>query len=580
MPLRSSWLGSDRRRATWLLAAATLVSVAGLALLGLQLRATQADSRDRVLSRFRDRAQVVSALTEALLSSTAASPDATRPYVGAGLDREVLDAAVRRERLVYAAVLDQRGRVIAASSRLGADLQASVGTSSAVRAVAAGAPVMASGTRTAGSVPTPVIDLVIGVRAPTGRRILVRGIPAALFSAFLSSYLQRVPIQAGTAFVLDRAGGVVASRRPGGAIEPGLVDAVRRGSIGPYGAAGYFVSAAVPGSEWHVVLTSSRSALFASVSGARKWLPWAIYGALLGLALAFLILLRRLLRITDALSRSNAQLSTGNARLESANQLLRHGAELRRSNAELEQFASIASHDLQEPLRKIQTFAAQITATEADRLSDQGQDFLRRMSNAAARMRALIDDLLMFSRVTTSERPFVAVDLDETLAQVLVDVELAVEETEARLTIDPLPTVEADPLQMRQLLLNLVGNALKFRREGVTPEIRISAKTARGVAEIVVRDNGVGFEPQYADRIFRAFERLHGNNAYPGTGVGLALCRKIVERHDGTISAEGASDDGAVFTIRLPLERSASGDPPDTAEPVGRSPDEVPHVHA
>jgi PAS domain S-box-containing protein len=197
-----------------------------------------------------------------------------------------------------------------------------------------------------------------------------------------------------------------------------------------------------------------------------------------------------------ALSAANARLASTNAGLESSNALLRQAAELSRSNAELEQFASVASHDLQEPLRKVQTFAAQLTASEHDRLSEEGQDFLRRMTDAAARMRTLIDDLLMFSRVSTKGRPFVAVDLGEIVAEVLLHLELSIKESGARVTVDALPTVEADPVQMRQLLQNLLGNALKFRREGVVPDVRVSVE----LTDHVARADGQG----QRDRLRRA----------------------------------------------------------------------------
>jgi signal transduction histidine kinase len=411
------------------------------------------------------------------------------------------------------------------------------------------------------------LDLAVRLDTASGPRVLVSGVPSSVFGGFLGSYLQRVPTRGGTAYVLDSLSNVVGARDKGQAIgrpvrEPGLAAAVRDGAAGGYGRDGYFVAVGVPTTTWHVVLTSRKSALFSSVSGAREWLPWLIYAALIVMAVGFLAALRRLLGISASLTEANDRLGTRNARLQNTNELLRHAAELARSNAELEQFASIASHDLQEPLRKVQTFAAQLTATESERLSPQGQDFLQRMSNAAGRMRALIDDLLMFSRVSTKGRPFVPVDLGDTLAQVLGDVEVAMAESGARVSVEELPTVDADPVQMRQLLQNLLGNALKFRRDGVTPEIGVGARVEDGVAEVTIRDNGLGFEPQYATRIFRAFERLHGATAYPGTGIGLALCRKIVERHHGTITAEGELGRGACFTIRLPVEQTADSEPP------------------
>jgi signal transduction histidine kinase len=145
---------------------------------------------------------------------------------------------------------------------------------------------------------------------------------------------------------------------------------------------------------------------------------------------------------------------------------------------------------------------------------------------------------------------------------VLVDLELKIDETGASVAIGNLPTVAADPVQMRQLLQNLLENALKFRRDGVVPEVEVSARVGDGIAELTVRDNGLGFEAQYAKRIFRAFERLNGTSAYPGTGIGLALCRKIVERHHGMISADSELGSGATFTVRLPLEHAADGVPP------------------
>jgi signal transduction histidine kinase len=418
-----------------------------------------------------------------------------------------------------------------------------------------------------------VIDFDVSLKTTAGMRVFVSGAPAKLFSGFLGAYLRRVPTPAGTAYVLDSRGDVVAARDQGPVVgqrlgDPALLASAERRAKGSYGRDGYFSAVAVPDSTWRVVLTSTRSSLFGSVSGAREWLPWIIYVALAIVAAGFLALLRRLLANAAALSSANASLESSNARLESSNALLRHAAELSRSNAELEQFASIASHDLQEPLRKVQTFAAQLRATEHERLSEEGQDFLRRMSDAAGRMRSLIDDLLMFSRVSTKGRPFVPVDLGEVVLQVLVDLELSIEESGAQVTIGALPTVEADPVQMRQLMQNLLGNGLKFRREDVAPELRVSAQVTEHVAELTIADNGIGFDRQYASRIFRAFERLNGARAYPGTGIGLALCRKIVERHHGSIDAEGETGRGATFTVKLPLVH-----PEDDAFATSPSPD-------
>jgi signal transduction histidine kinase len=576
------WSRLDRRRANGVVGIAALVAVAALVLVAVQLHSTQVTERRHLASRFNDRAIVISALTQAVLASAGSSPSVTMQYGSAKVSSRLLDRAAVEGHLAYAVLLDQRRGVIAASRTLSPTDRARVVSSPALEAVLHGAPVSLSDVGPGPAGGSGVIDFAVSLKTATGVRVLVSGAPADLFSGFLGGYLKRVPTPAGTAYVLDSAGDAVAARDRGSRVgrrvgDSALLASVQHRSSGPYGRDGYFAAVAVPGSTWRVVLTSTRSSLFGSVSGSRVWLPWIIFGALAILALGVLVLMRRLLGTAAALSSANGRLASSNARLESTNTLLRDAAELSRSNAELEQFASIASHDLQEPLRKVQTFAAQLTATEHERLSEEGQDFLRRMSDAAGRMRSLIDDLLMFSRVSTKGRPFVPVELGEVVSQVLVDLELSIEESGAQVKIGRLPAVQADPVQMRQLLQNLIGNALKFRRDGVVPELDVSAELDDHVAELTVRDNGIGFDAQYSTRIFRAFERLNGARAFPGTGMGLALCRKIVERHHGTIDAEGEPGHGATFTVRLPLEQSQESVPPTSVFPE-RAQDEATHA--
>lgn len=244
----------------------------------------------------------------------------------------------------------------------------------------------------------------------------------------------------------------------------------------------------------------------------------------------------------------------------------RYAAELERSNRELEQFAYVASHDLQEPLRKIRMFSDRLEMKCAPALDDTGRECIRRMQNAAARMQALIDGLLSLSRVTTRAQNFVPVDLAQIAREVVSDLETQIERVGGRVEIGHLPAIQADPLQMRQLFQNLIGNALKFHRVEEPPVVRVHGRfvpgherrrPGRSLAEercrIVVEDNGIGFEPRHSERIFGVFQRLHPRDVFEGTGVGLAICRRIVERHGGTITAQSTPGRGSTFEVVLPV---------------------------
>jgi len=249
---------------------------------------------------------------------------------------------------------------------------------------------------------------------------------------------------------------------------------------------------------------------------------------------------------------------SGRKKTEAA--LRRQAAELARSNGELEQFAYVASHDLQEPLRKIQAFGDRLKTKFSDGLPNEGKDYLERMQNAAYRMQTLINDLLTLSRVATQTRPFVDVDLSETARLVQCDLESRIEQLGGSVEVGALPVIAADRVQMSQLLQNLIGNGLKFHKPDVPPRVTVrSAKVrdpngaAEDVCRISVEDNGIGFDEKYCDRIFQVFQRLHGRNEYEGTGIGLAICRKIVERHGGTITAHSTPGTGSQFVITLPF---------------------------
>jgi len=251
-------------------------------------------------------------------------------------------------------------------------------------------------------------------------------------------------------------------------------------------------------------------------------------------------------------------------------ELIMYAEKLKISNRDLQEFVSIASHDLQEPLRKVAAFGGRLKSAYTAVLDEKGLDYLERMMNAAKRMQELINGLLTFSRVTTKAQPFVPVDLLRISKEVLTDLEVRIEQTGGHVEVGDLSTLEADPLQMRQLFQNLISNALKFHQKDKTPEVRISGTFVHNTEndpnthmffdeetyQITVEDNGIGFDNKYTERIFGVFQRLHGRQEYEGTGIGLSVCKKIVERHGGTITAKGHPGQGSKFIVTLPAKQT------------------------
>lgn len=270
--------------------------------------------------------------------------------------------------------------------------------------------------------------------------------------------------------------------------------------------------------------------------------------------------MRQKLMYTDLLHQANEDLE--NKVKERTESLEHYSEELARSNRELQNFAFVASHDLQEPLRKIRAFGARLQQTCSDELGEKGVDYINRMFSASERMSVLIDDLLAFSRVFTQQKPYEEIDLAVLMEEVVDDLEIAIGETEAELEIDKLPSISGDAGQMRRLFQNLISNALKFRHPDRTPHIKVLCTTIEADNDddayhvIRIKDNGIGFEQKFSEKIFTLFQRLHGRDEYGGTGLGLAICRRIVERHGGSIRAVSTLDEGAEFIIELPVEHT------------------------
>ncbi|HVA73833.1 MAG TPA: ATP-binding protein [Acidimicrobiales bacterium] len=543
---------------------AGLVAVVGacivlalLAVFALELSDTQTRNRNEVKGQVHDRAVLAAALIDSLFQTVQQQvPTDAQTYGGQTVPNQVLDAKAGQD--IYLVLLDSNGEVLASSQGFDAQASSELPSSTALALLRSGhlyglgdyLPYKQTG----------VIDFAVSFPTGFGTRTLVTGFAPSALSTFVNSELKNIPgVRGSFNYLLDGNGVVLASTNPASKVghpinAPGATSALKHTAGDSAGT--YFDQAHLKNSTWRVVLSSPDGPLFATVTGWRQLVPWIIFGAFAVVAIVALLLGLRLALSADELRVVNLQLARVNQDLVDANASLeRRAAELARSNEELDQFASIASHDLQEPLRKVRTFTEQLAVMESDHVSELGREYLRRANAAAERMQRLIEDLLKFSRVSTQGRPFTQVDLGDVAHEVVSDLETQIADAGALVRLHELPVIEADALQMQQLLQNLVSNAVKFRKEGVQPEIYVSGEIEGDIVRLTVRDNGIGFEPRYSLRIFRVFERLHGRSEYSGTGIGLALCRKIADRHGGTIEADSEPGAGSTFTVLLPVHQ-------------------------
>jgi signal transduction histidine kinase len=564
----------------WRIAAFTVLVAGLLAAFAWMVFDSQGVSRRQAQDRFAAEASITAQLTGSLFTETASSSEAAaaKAYGGATIDAKTLDAAVHAGSVDYIEILDADGAVIAASKNAP---RGSPAKTAQVRAALAGTPMLSDAL--AGPGKSEVLEFALPFATTTGRRVAVEAFDAKPIFTFLNGYLAHTQgASGGLAVVLDSRSRIIATSsttlklgaKPNATQLVSALGSNKTRGVYHYTGERYFVAAPVPGSTWRVVLTATTAQLYPALAGSQSWVLLLVLGVLALLGVVSIVFLRRLFANGARIARANAELATLNATLEervadrtaAAEERAR---ELARSNEELEQFSSVASHDLQEPLRKIRMFGDRLRERLGDDLDQEAATDLARMSNAAERMQRLINDLLDFSRVTHRGKKFEPVDLRVLTDEVMSDLEARVAELDADVEVGNLPTIDADPTQMRQLMQNLIGNALKFHRADVRPTIRVHADvvpgqaprfpgetTAGGRCVISVADNGIGFEEKHSERVFGAFERLHHRSEYEGTGIGLSIARKIAWRHGGHITANGAPNEGAIFTVTLPISQA------------------------
>ena len=569
--------------------AVTLIALLGV--FGYVLINSESQSRHQAEQHFATEARITAGFTSALLetSVTATEAAAAKALGGASIPTSALDRLGKTSGLVYVFVLDASGRVIAASSAAPASIHsAQVAAQLHIRRALAGQATLSDILSPPAGSHSPILQWAVPFTTPYGRRVEVEALDTPVLFAFLNNLLNQTRDAAdGAVYVLDSQGriaGIAGESLPPGARPPahGLLTALAGATHGTYQYGGqerYFSSAAVHGSTWRVVSTIKTSQLYPTLSGSRAWILYAVLLAFAAAGLMSLVLFRRALRSAVELRWANDELTAMNTELERrvaqrTATIEERAQELARSNAELEQFSSVASHDLQEPLRKIRMYGDRLRGRDHESLSEEANSDLQRMESAAARMQKLINDLLDFSRITHRGKAFERVALTEVTEEVVSDLEARIVELGARVEVGELPVIDADRTQMRQLVQNLIGNALKFHRPEQPPLVRISSEVIAGQEPrfpgesgtgercvIIVKDNGIGFEEKHAERVFTAFERLHGRSAYEGTGIGLSIARKIVWRHGGHITATGTLGEGATFTVTLPLSQLNGSEP-------------------
>jgi len=520
-------------------AAALLIVVVA----GVFLRSTQERQREDLRDRYADRTVVSVSLIDSLFAVALSGQvdDLSRTLRGGRVSTRALDRRALQSNAPWAVVVDSSGRVVGASSRAPRAIVQRIGSEPYVRSA------LRPGGYGLGDVDGEAVPTAIGFPTPSGWRAFVTAAPRRLIEAFLEGTLQPLPgVDGARAYVFDGEGRRIAAASQSIEVPeqtPQLVRALRenraRGTLDTASGERFFAVERVDNSRWRLAVTIPTDVLYASASGASRALPWVILALTAAALLGVAFLLARLVGATRELRTANAELAASNA-------------ELARSNADLEQFAYVASHDLSEPLRTVAGFSQLLGRRYKGALDPQADRFIEHMTQGVDRMQQLIDDLLVYSRVGRTPVGQGQVDLDRLLDDVVHALGPTIAERGAQITRDHLPRVHGEESLLRQVLQNLVANAIKFTADGVTPRVHVSASHERGEWRIAVSDNGIGVDPEQREAIFKMFGRLHPGDAYPGTGIGLALVKRIVERHGGRVWVEPGLGGGSVFTFTLP----------------------------
>ena len=521
--------------ATALAVAFAVVALAALGIGAFMLADSQSTQREDARERFGQRAEIASSLLDALfrVAFVGQAEENSERYSGE-VTTEMLDARLQNNR--YLVVADAQGKVIAASS------QAPAGTEERLamrpRHLAQALTTRGYGISDVMDGVRPVVETATGFGTATGPRVLISASPVQTFREFLDGTLAPLPeVARSEAFVVDGNGRLLGAaarddrtRLPDRDLVRNTLSSESGTYEGRRGSA-FFEASPLVGTRWRVTVSADEDELYDALSGSSRWLPWAILGVGTLALVAIGLLLMRLARQRRALRGSNAELA--------------------RSNADLEQFAYAASHDLSAPLRTVAGFSQLLRQRYGRRLDDEADAYIEHMTTGVDRMQQLIDDLLLYSRVGRMPLGTDTVDLDEVFDQVRQTLEEPIRESGAQVTSDPLPIVRGERGQLTQVLTNLVTNAIKFTGADVAPQVHLSARREGQAWRLSLRDNGIGVDPQ-ADVIFKMFGRLHPADAYEGTGIGLALVKRIIERHGGKIWVEPAEGGGSVFHFTLP----------------------------